>query len=151
MQNLTASRRTILGNVTDGNGRPLTGLMVRAFDRDLRSEQQLGASVTDAQGHYRIDYLAPSFTGAEKKTADVAMKVFGPGDALVFETDFDHIVFNSSDFETIDIVIAAQIKTDVNEFDFLLREIAELTAGIKTLQLQETDEHRDVSFLAREA
>ena len=151
MKNLTTIRHAILGTVTDANNRPLPRLIVRAFDRDLRSESQLGESVTDARGRYRIDYVLASFAEAEKKTADLSMKVFGPGGALVYETDFDHIVFNASEFETIDISITAEIRPDLNEFEYLLREISDLTAGIKTSQLEENDKNRDVSFLSREA
>src|SRR5262249_8360154 len=82
---------------------------------------------------------------------DLSMKVFGPGGVPVYETDFDRIVFNASDFETIDISISTQIRPDINEFDYLLREISGLTGEVKTSQLQENDEHRDVTFLSREA
>src|SRR5688572_5923912 len=94
MKNLTTLRHTIVGTVTDGNNRPLARLIVKAFDRDLRSESPLGESVTDPNGRYRIDYVLASFAEAEKKTADLSMKVFGPGNVLVYDTDFDRIVFN---------------------------------------------------------
>src|SRR5262249_4819689 len=134
-QNL--SHRVVQGVVTDGNDHPLTDLVVRAFDRDMRSESLLGESVTDAQGRYRIEYVAASFAGTEKKTADLFMRVFGPGGVQVYETGFDQIVFNASEFETIDIAVTAQIKPGVNEFDYLLREISVLTAEVKTSQLQD--------------
>ena len=151
MKNLTTARHTVIGTVTDANNRTLARLIVKAFDRDLRSESPLGESVTDGNGRYRIDYALVSFAEAEKKTADLSMKVFGPGNVQVYETDFDRIVFNASQFETIDITITAEVRPDINEFEFLLREIADLTAGIKTAQLEENDKNRDVSFLAREA
>jgi hypothetical protein len=92
-----------------------------------------------------------SFAEAEKKTADLSMKVFGPGNVLVYDTDFDRIVFNASQFETIDITIATEILPEGNEFEFLLKEISALTAGIKISQLEENDKNRDVTFIAREA
>src|SRR6185503_9449837 len=151
MQNLTTARHTVIGTVTDANNRPLARLIVKAFDRDLRSESPLGETVTDPDGRYRIDYAVVSFAQAEKKTADLSMKVFGPGNVQVYETDFDRIVFNASPVETIDITITAEVRPDINEFEFLLREISELTAGIKTSQLEENDKNRDVTFLSREA
>jgi hypothetical protein len=151
MKNLTTVRHTIIGTVTDGNSRPLPRLIVKAFDRDLRSESPLGESVTDPNGRYRIDYVLASFAEAEKKTADLSMKVFGPGNVLVYDTDFDRIVFNASQFETIDITIATEILPEGNEFEFLLKEISALTAGIKISQLEENDKNRDVTFIAREA
>ncbi|HMH46001.1 MAG TPA: neuraminidase-like domain-containing protein, partial [Pyrinomonadaceae bacterium] len=151
MQNQITSRYVVFGTVTDGNNRPLAGLVVKAFDRDLRSESLLGESVTDTKGGYRIEYTKTSFASAEKKSADLSMKVFGLGGVLVYETDFDRIVFNASDFETIDISVTTKVRPDVNEFDYILREIAPLTQGIKTSQLQESDEHHDVIFLSREA
>lgn len=150
MSTRLSTHRVVQGIVTDGNNHPLAELRVRAFDRDMRSETLLGESVTDARGMYRIEYLTTSFAAAEKKSADLSMKVFGPGKSPVFETEFDQIVFNASAFESIDISITTEIRPEGNEFDHILGEISGLTGEIKTSQLDESDEIRDVTFLSRE-
>ncbi|HKR14181.1 MAG TPA: neuraminidase-like domain-containing protein [Pyrinomonadaceae bacterium] len=146
------STRVVWGIVTDGNNHPLAELRVRAFDRDMRSETLLGEDVTDARGRYRIEYLAENFVSAEKKSADLSMKVFGPNERRpIYETDFDRIVFNAAAFESIDISIPTAIRSEENEFDFILREISGLTGEIKTSDLDENEKHRDLTFLSREA
>jgi hypothetical protein len=63
MINQASFLRVVQGIVTDANNRVLSGLVVRAFDRDLRSESLLGESKTDAKGAYRIEYSAQQFAG----------------------------------------------------------------------------------------
>ncbi|MBS0559517.1 MAG: hypothetical protein JSR21_05630 [Proteobacteria bacterium] len=55
---------TICGHVRICNARqptPVAGVTVRAFDVDWTQDDPLGAGVTDANGHFRIDYLAIDF------------------------------------------------------------------------------------------
>src|SRR5262249_46474636 len=61
------------------NGRPAAGMKVRAFDRDLRSEEKLGEVTTDEQGRYEIKYTAAQFSRDEKGSADLRVAVCEPG------------------------------------------------------------------------
>ena len=84
----------VQGTVTDPNNRKLSGLLVKAFDRDMRSEALLGESLTDAKGEYRIEYSQEQFNLAEKRTATLSMKVFAArGDELLYKTEIEQIVF----------------------------------------------------------
>ncbi|MEP6913861.1 MAG: peptidoglycan-binding protein, partial [bacterium] len=47
---------SVSGNVLWFDNRPAANVTVRAFDRDLRNEEELGQTVTDKQGHYQINY-----------------------------------------------------------------------------------------------
>ncbi|NEZ64325.1 hypothetical protein D0962_16250 [Leptolyngbyaceae cyanobacterium CCMR0082] len=45
------------------DGTPVNGVTVRAYDKDLRSEQILGQPVTtDADGNYEITYSSDEFS-----------------------------------------------------------------------------------------
>ena len=44
----------VLGTVTEKLGRPLSNLVVQAYDRGLRSEKLLGECVTGRDGKYEI-------------------------------------------------------------------------------------------------
>ena len=149
-QNVSRALYVVRGNVTDGNNRPLAGLLVKAYDRDLRSESVLGECLTDPKGSYRINYTPEAFVSDEKNTADLYVRVFTPGGTPVFETEFEHIIFNASDYETIDISISTPIKPEGNEFDRIVSEMNELIGKVKIPELQETDKNRDVSFLSKE-
>jgi hypothetical protein len=47
--------------VTCGEGTPIPGAVVSAFDVDWLQDDPLGSGVTDAQGHFRIDYSSADF------------------------------------------------------------------------------------------
>ena len=59
------SRYVVRGIVSDANNHPLEDLLVRAYDRDLRSESLLGECPTDARGTYRIVYTNEQFAARE--------------------------------------------------------------------------------------
>ena len=142
----------VRGTVTDSNNRKLSGLLVRAFDRDLRSESLLGECPTSAKGEYRIEYSAEQFKAAENQTADLCMKVYtARSNELLYETGIEQIVFNASPSEEINIVIQREIKAKENEFDAVLEVLSVLIGELTLAQLQEDEEHRDITFLSRES
>ena len=48
--------------VEEESGRPIAGLHVRAFDKDILFDDKLGVAVTDAKGAFRIDYSQLDFS-----------------------------------------------------------------------------------------
>jgi hypothetical protein len=48
--------------VEEGSGKPLAGLQVRAYDKDLLFHDKLGVAITDAAGSFRIDYSQIDFS-----------------------------------------------------------------------------------------
>lgn len=54
---------TICGHlVTCKDKAPIGGATVSAFDRDWLQDDAIGSAVTDASGHFRIDYVTSDFT-----------------------------------------------------------------------------------------
>jgi len=49
--------------VEEESGKPLPGLQIRAFDKDLIWDDKLGVATTDAAGAFRIDYSQINFSG----------------------------------------------------------------------------------------
>src|SRR5690242_1976769 len=148
MLNQNAPHSLVYGTVSDGRSNKLANLLVKAFARDMRSETLLGEAPTNTQGEYRIEYSAEELQAAEKQTADLRMKVYAAsGKDLLYETTIEEIVFNASPSEEINIVIQSEIKPEENEFDSILREISVLIGEVPVSQLQENEEHRDITFL----
>ncbi|ULA62543.1 MAG: Insecticidal toxin protein (Modular protein) [Nitrospira sp.] len=58
---LPVPQYVVRGTVKDASGKPLSNMIVRAFDRDLRFPQLLGTGETAANGDYRIDYRPEAF------------------------------------------------------------------------------------------
>ena len=61
----TGTDFVLRGTVKDAHKRPQGGLVVIAFDRDLRRWQELGRTETDPEGKFEIPYRYESFRQAE--------------------------------------------------------------------------------------
>jgi hypothetical protein len=123
----TNATYTVRGTVTDIQNRSLAGLRVRAFDRDLRSEQLLGENITDSSGKYLVVYTSEAISRSEKGSADLAVKVYGfDGKTVLYEPDMDHILFNAPIDAVINIVVSSEIRPLENEFDTILKEVQPL-------------------------
>ncbi len=64
--------KTVLGKVTDSNGRPLANLKVAIYDVDIREWQPLADTLTDKQGKYELKWTHNQLSGRGKKEADIA-------------------------------------------------------------------------------
>ena len=58
------------------SGRPLAGLLVRAFDKDLVSDDYLGSATTDDDGRYAVEFGADAFRDAFDQRPDLYVRVF---------------------------------------------------------------------------
>lgn len=56
----------VRGQVVRRDRRPLRGVSVRIGDRDLRSQQELDETRTDAEGRFDLSYFADSLSGRRK-------------------------------------------------------------------------------------
>src|SRR5215813_13010381 len=70
-----AEQFIVIGRITETGGRSIVGATVKVLDRDLRSEQLLGETVTNAEGFYEIKYTRNKFRLAEKRVADLVFLV----------------------------------------------------------------------------
>ena len=57
-------------------GKPLGRLLVRAWDRDLVFDDDLGRAWSDGQGRFRIEFDAARFRDLVEARPDVYLKVF---------------------------------------------------------------------------
>ena len=62
-----------------GSGRPLPGLLVRAFDKDLLKDDFLGECETDAEGRFTIHFTDADFKDVVESQPDLYLCVFEPG------------------------------------------------------------------------
>jgi peptidoglycan hydrolase-like protein with peptidoglycan-binding domain len=68
----------VRGQVLQPDGSPFSSALVRAFDKDLRSEELLGEVTTDEAGRYEITYSAEQFRRPEKDSAALHLRVYNP-------------------------------------------------------------------------
>lgn len=91
--------------VEDETGKPLAGLRVRAFDKDLLLDDRLGEAVTDAEGRFEVEYAEAMFRDFNETEPDIYIRVYDPsGEKLVYSTE-DAVRWNSLVVERFDVRI----------------------------------------------
>jgi hypothetical protein len=81
----------VVGTIVEAeSGKPLAGLQVRAFDKDLLSSDKLGVAITDAAGAFRIEFSQVDFSSifGTEKVPDLYIRVFdATGKKLLYTTE----------------------------------------------------------------
>lgn len=153
----------VIGTVTGSDGKPLRGLQVVAFDRDLRRHQRLGDAATDANGRYEIHYRPGRFRRAEASVplaADLFVQLSSDGGRTPLATS--EVRYNAGWVETIDL--AAPVSADgPTEFERVAEQAGPLLVGQgaphgagKAEEARPTDlrpdelNAEDIAFIARD-
>ena len=125
-------------------GVPARGILVKAVDKDLRSEQLLGEAVTNASGDYRIRYTSDRFRRAEKATADLVVRAYRDAEDKGVASP---VLFNAPTDAVVDMVVR---RVGLTEFELLSEELRPLMDGVGFDEITESEEHQDVTFLSGE-
>lgn len=139
---------SVRGTVTNPGGTRVRGVTIVVFDQDLRLRSEIGRTRTDARGEYLIWYDASAFARAEKGDADLVVEARSTDkDRLLHTTE---VVFNAPHHATIDVRLPA-VNVD-SEYERILRDVIPLLdgQGVTVETLDESEDHRDVTFLANE-
>ncbi len=68
-------------------GRPLAGLIVRAFDKDLLFDDKLGFSITDELGRFLIQFTDDTFRDFAETSPDLYLRIYdSTGESLLHQT-----------------------------------------------------------------
>ncbi len=137
----------VKGTVLHPNGQPLVDGIVKAFDKDLRSEQSLGESATDPKGRYEITYRIDQFPRAEKKRTDLIVRVYDQKNNLLYEPQSEEIVFNAPSVALIDVQLEVGGVRVESEYEKMVKDIGPLLESVPVAKLGENDKHRDITFL----
>jgi hypothetical protein len=135
------------GTVHDTAMRRARNIIVTAFDQDLRARQELGRSRTDANGEYRIAYGPEQYRRGELGGADLVLQVSTSEGEVLYTSD---VRFNAPARLVVDITLTRP--SSEAEFDRVVRELTPLVEGqdVGLDGLEETSEHRDLTFAAGE-
>jgi hypothetical protein len=151
---ITGKVNVVKGQVVQVDGKPFVKAIVLAHDRDLRSEQLLGRTVTDNTGRYEISYTSSQFARAEKESADLVVRAYKDEKALAANELIasSKIVFNAKEVETVDLVVGnAELRgpSEYEQIDAALRPLLEGEPPASNVEVATlTDE--DIAFLAGE-
>lgn len=84
---------SVSGSVSSINDKPVNGVTVKAFGRNMRGERQLGSGVTDSNGYYSINYETdPGHT--------LVVRVYYQSGGLLASSE---PVYNVNEDQTVDI------------------------------------------------
>ncbi|WP_367108739.1 neuraminidase-like domain-containing protein [uncultured Psychrobacter sp.] len=133
----------VRGTIVHADGHAAADLPVQVYDCDMRSEELLGATRTDAKGSYKIRYTATQFRRAEKDAADLLVKVVDDNGTVIATSD---TVFNAAPEQIIDITLQPNQDHGPSEYERYLSEMKPLVGPVEHAAL--TDE--DLEFLTGE-
>ena len=79
----------VCGSVIEAeSGRPLEGLLVRAYDKDLIFDDRLGDTHTNAEGYFELTYTEAQFRDLHETLPDLYLRVFdASGKKLLHTTE----------------------------------------------------------------
>ena len=133
----------VKGKVTQPKERLVAGVNVKAFDKDIRSEEFLGEALTDGKGRYKIRYTAHQFRRAEKKSADLIVRIYSKEEVLLTESD---VIYNAKPSETVNLLVELPTVAKPSEYDLLLGTLKPVLEDIQPADLTK----EDVAFLLKE-
>jgi hypothetical protein len=140
---------TLSGNIYDEYDRPLANFVVKVHDIDLRSEQLLADTKTDAKGYYSITFNAEVAANPEYLTIDIRLTIFNEAGKALGQSP---IYFNVQTGAVINYKLGNTTCRGTNEFDDLVIKATSITkqANVQLGQLEENDKFKDISFIAGE-
>ena len=98
----------------------ISSIRVRAFDRDVRSEDLLGETITNQDGYYEIRYSTEQFRRSENERggADLIVRVYDAQGQVIATSP---TINNARAEETIDIVVQPQQPPEPNPDQFIVK------------------------------
>ena len=164
--NKVSDKRTkkfiVRGQVLRSDRRPLRAVSVRMSDKDVRSQEELGATRTDADGRFELSYFTDKFTHAEKDSADLLFELSRESATLTkFElrrrkdkemivVPAPQIIFNAGDEELVEIILSEADIPAPSEYERLVEELTPLLGSVSPAELEEDESHQDITFLSGE-
>jgi hypothetical protein len=130
------------GKIADAAGMAVQGFGVRAYERRLRAERELGRGITDGDGQYRIEYQVPERARAGKPGVDLLVKVFRGKDPEPIIVS--SVAFNAGETHQIDLTLPAPEVPRRSEYETLVATLEPALEGIGPADLSD----EDLQFLA---
>lgn len=98
----------VKGYVRRGDGSGYADAIVKAYDCDLRKEEELDKTTkttTNTEGYYEIHYKQEEFSRAEKSNADLKIRVFDPAEKVILTSE---TFYNALPVQEINLSLPAE-------------------------------------------
>ncbi len=129
------------GDVTDEDGMPLAGVTVVADARELRAAREIGRSVTDGQGHYRIMCKAGDRPGA----LSLRLRVLDKKRKSLFASG---VHFNVRSGANLPIALGNQSAGTPSEFSRIGVSLKPHVSALRPEEFIEDGNFQDLTYLA---
>jgi hypothetical protein len=145
MPNNSGDIYSVSGSVWSPERSSVGRLTVRLVDKNIGSDVELAETMTDDSGMYRMTaQITPVKLKQKVKTQpDLQVRVFS-GDTFLAASE---VRYNASNSETLDVALPAGLTALPSEYE-TLRASLDAVYGGKLVDLQETTEQRDITYLA---
>ena len=128
-------RFTLAGRISRIDGGPIERLTVRAFNRHLRHEEELGTATTDAEGHYEICY-GDDLELPDSGGAALVVRVFGPAGQLFGASD---TLFHAPARATIHLSVPQVEMPRLSEYELTVELVGPKLDGAGVGDLRDED------------
>ena len=127
---------------------PARGVVVRAFDKDIRSEELLGECAPGSDGRYEIRYSRADFARGEKpgSGAELRMRVFSGNDQLPATPTALDGPYNAPQVTVIDLDVVDEISLAMSEYEHHLAAIEPVRDSVPVGNFTDAD----IEFVAGE-
>ncbi len=142
-------RGYVVGLVLGPAEEPVAGITVRAYDRDIRSEQDLGTATSGPDGYYQVVYAAEQASAAEAGSADVAVRAFR-GDIMLIDPPMADTLFNAPPLVSVTVRLTVATPPELTEYERIVRTVEPLLAKLAWTDLAQDADHQDLTFLSGE-
>lgn len=127
---------------------PASGVLVRAFDKDIRSEELLGECSPGSDGQYEIRYGRSDFARGEKpgSGAELRMRVFSGSEQLPATPTALNGPYNAPQVTVIDLDVVDEISLAMSEYERHLADIEPVRDSVPVADFTDAD----IEFVAGE-
>lgn len=127
---------SVHGQVAEPGGVGINNLTVRAFDKCLSKENELGTANTDADGRYSLTYKAEQLLNPARKQADLVVRVFSRADGLQTSSP---LIVNALLHEIVNFVIGDEAYRGPTFYQQIHLALAEYLEGEVVANIEPRD------------
>lgn len=99
---------SVSGRVVDADGKPVAGVLVRVYDKDVRYDDLLGAALTNRKGEFTVTYRRQDFSEGEE-LADLYFVVVDADGRELLST-VDHVRFNADRITFVILTLPREVE-----------------------------------------
>lgn len=133
-------RYSVQGKLLQPDGTPVAGAVIKAFDKDLRTEKLLGETKTDSKGKYVIRYTIDKLCRPDKRRADLIVRAYDEGKEIATSP----LIIGAASKQVVDLVVSDTSYRCPSEYSRLCTLLDPLLQDIDVTALNE----EDVAYLA---